>query len=381
MPGPADHVVAMPRSGIREIMDLAWEIGDVVHLEVGEPNFETPVHVCEAAARAAMSGATRYTPNAGIPELRAALAEKVSERNGLDATPDQVVVSAGAVEALFASLVTVLSPGDEILLPDPGWPNFRMMANLLGATPIFYPLRPENGFRPDPEEIATLISPRTRVLLVNTPSNPLGVVLERYELEALLDVAARAGLWVVSDECYDELTFDGELVSPASLGHEASVITAYSFSKTYAMTGWRVGYAVVPAELAAYLAKVQEPLISCVNAVAQHAAVAAVTGPQDAVHEMRSAYRRRRDVAMEVAAEHSLPFVRPSGAFYFWVDVRATSDTSHELALRLVRDHHVATAPGTAFGARGEGWMRLSLANTEDAIRSGLTALSIAVAT
>lgn len=381
MPGPAGHVVAMQRSGIREIMDLAWQVGDVIHLEVGEPNFETPTHVCEAAARAAVSGATRYTPNAGIPELRSAIADKVNERNALSASADQVVVSAGAVEALYASLVTVLSPGDEILLPDPGWPNFRMMTNLLGATPVFYGLRPENGFRPDPDEVESLISPRTRVLLLNTPSNPLGVVLDRDELVALLDVAATADLWVVSDECYDELTFDGGLVSPASLGHEAAVITAYSFSKTYAMTGWRVGYAVVPDDLAVHLAKVQEPLISCVNAVAQHAAVAAVTGPQDAVQEMRSAYRRRRDVAMEVAGERLLPFVRPSGAFYFWVDVRAAGGTSHELALRLVRDHHVAMAPGTAFGGRGEGWMRVSLANTADAIRTGLHALADAVIT
>ena len=246
MPVPAEHIAAMPRSGIREIMDLAWELGDVVHLEVGEPNFDTPRHICEAAAAAAMNGATRYTPNAGVVQLREALATKVRDRNHVDADASRIVVGAGAVEALYASLATVLSPGDEILLPDPGWPNFRMMADLLRARPVFYRLRPENGFRPDADEVRSLVTHRTRALLLNSPSNPLGVVLDSADLVALLDVAARYDLWVLSDECYDELTFDAPLVSPASLGHEAAVITVYSFSKSYAMTGWRVGYAVVP---------------------------------------------------------------------------------------------------------------------------------------
>lgn len=376
MPRPADHVVSMSRSGIREIMDLAWAMGNVVHLEVGEPNFETPSHVCEAAAEAALGGATRYTPNAGVLALREALVAKVGARNGIQTDAAGIVVSAGAVEALYASLVTVLSPGDEILLPDPGWPNFRMMAALLSVRPVFYGLRPENGFRPDPDEIRSLITGRTRVLLVNTPSNPLGVVLGRDDLTPLLDIAAAADLWVVSDECYDELTFDSPLVSPASLGHDAAIITAYSFSKTYAMTGWRVGYAVVPEVLAVHLAKVQEPLISCVNAVAQHAALAAVTGPQDCVGEMRDAYRARRDAALAVAVDHNLSYVHPGGAFYLWIDVRDSSLTAHEMALELVRNHRVAVAPGTAFGDRGEGWIRVSLANTEEAVRIGVNAIA-----
>jgi aspartate aminotransferase len=380
VPGPAERVAAMPRSGIRELMDLAWELGDVVHLEVGEPNFDTPRHICEAAAAAALGGATRYTPNAGVAPLREALAVKVSERNRIVADASRIVVGNGAVEAIYASLATVLAPGDEILLPDPGWPNFRMMATLLGARPIFYRLRPEDGFRPDADEVRSLVTQRTRALLVNSPSNPLGVVLNAGDLVPLLDVAAERDLWVLSDECYDELTFDDPLVSPAALGHEASVITAYSFSKTYAMTGWRVGYAVVPPELAGHLAKVQEPVISCVNAVAQHAALAAVTGPQQCVAEMRNAYRARRDAAVAAATEGSLGFVRPGGAFYLWLDVRDAGATSRELALDVLRHRRVALAPGTAFGAEGEGWMRVSLANTEDAIRAGIGALADTVA-
>ena len=181
---------------------------------------------------------------------------------------------------------------------------------------------------------------------------------------------------MLSDECYDELTFDAPLVSPASLGHEAAVITVYSFSKTYAMTGWRVGYAVVPRDLADHLAKVQEPLISCVNAVAQHAALAAVTGPQQCVADMLAAYRARLEAAVKVAAERSLGYVRPGGAFYLWVDVRGAGATAHDLALDLLRHHRVAVAPGTAFGDEGEGWVRMSLANSEEAIRAGVAALA-----
>ena len=376
MPVPAEHIAAMPRSGIREIMDLAWELGDVVHLEVGEPNFDTPRHICEAAAAAAMNGATRYTPNAGVVQLREALAAKVRDRNRVDADASRIVVSAGAVEALYASLATVLSHGDEILLPDPGWPNFRMMADLLRARPVYYRLRPQNGFRPDPDEVRSLVTHRTRALLLNSPSNPLGVMLDTADLVALLDVAARHDLWVLSDECYDELTFDAPLVSPASLGHEAAVITVYSFSKTYAMTGWRVGYAVVPRVLAGHLAKVQEPLISCVNAVAQHAALAAVTGPQQCVADMLAAYRTRLDAAVAVAAERSLEYVRPGGAFYLWVDVRNAGAGSQDLALNLLRHRHIAVAAGTAFGDEGEGWVRISLANTEEAICAGVSALA-----
>jgi aspartate/methionine/tyrosine aminotransferase len=369
----------MSRSGIREIMDLAWELGDVVHLEVGEPNFDTPRHICEAAATAAMSGATRYTPNAGVDQLREALAAKVCDRNRVDADAGRIVVSAGAVEALYASLATVLSPGDEILLPDPGWPNFRMMADLFRARPVFYRLRPENGFRPDADEVRSLVTRRTRALLLNSPSNPLGVVLDTADLVALLDVAASHDLWVLSDECYDELTFDAPLVSPASLGHEAAVITVYSFSKTYAMTGWRVGYALVPRDLAGHLAKVQEPLISCVNAVAQHAALAAVTGPQQCVADMLAAYRARLEAAVALAAERSLGYLRPGGAFYLWVDVRNAGTKSQDLALNLLRHHRVAVAAGTAFGDEGEGWVRISLANTEEAIRTGMSALADSV--
>ncbi|MGH3665616.1 MAG: pyridoxal phosphate-dependent aminotransferase [Egibacteraceae bacterium] len=373
----ASAASTMPRSGIREIMDLAWAMPDAIHLEVGEPNFPTPPHVVEAAARAAAAGHTRYTPNAGMPELRQALAEKVASRNGLVVAPEQVIVTSGAVEALYSTLLSLLDPGDQILLPDPGWPNFRMMAGLLRAEVVGYPLAPRSGYQPEIADLERLVGPRSKVLLLNTPSNPVGAVLDADHVQALLDFARAHGLWVVSDECYDEIVYDGALTSPGALDTDGRVISVYSFSKTYAMTGWRVGYAVVPEALAETLSKVQEPLISCVNAPAQVAAHVAVTGPQDVVAEMRDAYRSRRDAVVARLREAGVPAFPPGGAFYLWVDVSASGLSSRNFAHELVVRHHVAVVPGTAFGARGEGAVRLSLTTSQDLLLEGVERLTL----
>jgi aspartate/methionine/tyrosine aminotransferase len=357
-------------------MDLAWATPGVVHLEVGEPDFPTPAHIGEAAQRAIEERRVRYTPNAGVMDLREAMADKVTTRNGFAVSPDQIVVGAGAVEAIYASLVCTLAPGDEILLPDPGWPNFTMMATLLSAQPVYYPLRAANGFMPDAAEIERLITPRTKVILINSPSNPLGVVMDEASVVSLYEMARRHDLWIVSDECYDEITFDQPQFSPGQLDVDGRVISTFSMSKTYAMTGWRVGYAAVPLELASVLAKTQEPLISCVSSPAQFAAIAALTGPQDCVHEMRDAYRSRRDAAVEVARASSIPFVTPQGAFYLWLDIGATGLTAREFALSLITAGGVAVAPGTAFGVEGEGWIRISLANSQEAVVGGINAVA-----
>lgn len=368
------QVVDMPRSGIREIMDLAWRTPDCVRLEVGEPDFDTPQHIREAGIKAIVDGHTRYSPNAGINSLREALSVKVGEVNGFAVEPDQIVVATGAVEAIFASLISLMSPGDEILLPDPGWPNFRMMADLLSAKPVFYPLRPENDFLPNPADIETLIGERTRVLLVNFPSNPLGAVASMSRLQEIYEVARRHDLWIVSDECYDQIVFDGSCPSPALIDRDGRVIATYSFSKTYAMTGWRVGYAAVPERIAETLPKVQEPLVSCVSGPAQYAALGALDGPQDCVQEMLDAYRMRRDAAVHECESAGLTFLTPQGAFYLWVSI--DGDDSHSFALELVDKHRVALAPGTAFGAHGNGWVRLSLANSVESVVRGVRAVA-----
>ncbi len=369
-----DSVKSMPRSGIREIMDLAWRTPDCLHLEVGEPDFGTPEHIREGGVRAIQEGKTRYTPNAGIPELRAALAEKIQRVNGYEVDAQQIVVSSGAVEAIYASLVTMLSPGDEILLPDPGWPNFRMMADLLSANIMYYPLRPENGFLPDPQEIADRITSKTRVLLVNFPSNPLGSVPTVGLLKELYEVAQAHDLWIVSDECYDQIVFDGTSPSPAIIDSDGRVISTYSFSKTYAMTGWRVGYAAVPPQVADILSKVQEPLISCVSGPAQYAALSALEGPQQCVTEMVDAYRSRRDAALAACNESGLTYLVPQGAFYLWLSIEHRD--SLKFALDLVDRKKVAIAPGSAFGENGNGWLRISLANSADSVVKGVHAIA-----
>jgi aspartate aminotransferase len=362
----------MPVSRIREIMELAWEDPEVIHLEVGEPDFPTPEHVVEAAHEAARSGLTRYAPNAGLPELREALADKVTRRNGYEASPDQVVVTQGGIQALYLVLLALLEPGDEVLLPDPAWPNFRMIAHLLGARVLPYPLVSEGDFLPRLEDLERLVTPRTRAILVNTPSNPLGTVVPRELVEPLLEFARRRDLWYISDEVYDEVVFDDAFVSAGAVADPGDrLVSIYSFSKVYAMTGWRVGYLVAPPDLAKLLTGMQEPIVSCVNTPAQLAALAAVTGPQDIVREMRESYQERRDELLEILERGNLPSSQPSGAFYVWTDVSAANVPSMDFARSLIEREHVAVAPGSAFGDLGEGYVRLSLASSREDLLDG----------
>jgi aspartate aminotransferase len=374
MPTLAPGAETMPRSGIRQVMDLAWSLPDpVIGLHVGEPSFTPPEHVIEAARAAYAAGDTHYVPNAGVGELRQALAHKVTTRNGFPVTPEQVIVSAGGAQALHVALSLTLRAGDEVLIPDPGWPNYAMAVMLLQATPVRYPLRPENGFRPDPAELASLVTDRTRVIVVNTPSNPLGTVLPAADVEELVRFAERNDLWLLSDECYDALTFGPEHVGPGRFDRDGRVLSAFSFSKTYAMTGLRVGYLVANEEVTSQAAKLQEPMIACVNAPAQAAALAALRGPQDAVRAMRDAYQERRDLAITQLDAQGMRYLKPEGAFYLWIDVRDRSRGDVATwAMDLLRNEHVAVAPGTTFGPLGEGWARLSLATATEDLLEGI---------
>jgi aspartate aminotransferase len=366
----------MPVSRIREVMELAWDDAEAIHLEVGEPDFPTPEHVVEAAHQAARAGRTRYAPNAGLPDLREALADKVARRNGYEAYPNQVVVTQGGIQALYLVLRALLEPGDEVLLPDPAWPNFRMIAHLLGARVLSYPLVAGGDFLPRLEDLERLVTPRTRAILVNSPSNPLGTVLPRDLLDTLLAFARRRGLWFISDEVYDEVVFDDVFVSAGSVADPGDrLVSVYSFSKVYAMTGWRVGYLVAPPDMAKLLTGMQEPIISCVNTPAQMAALAAVTGPQDIVRKMRDAYRARRDELLDILDRGGLPSSQPSGAFYVWADVSEASQPSMDFARSLIEREHVAVAPGSAFGELGEGYVRLSLASSRENLLDGASRL------
>src|SRR5215208_5453340 len=374
----ADHARRMPRSGIREVMDLAWSMGDpVIGLHVGEPSFATPEHVLDGARRALDRGETRYVANAGIPALREAIADKVARQNGLEATPEQVVVTAGGMQALYVALSATVAAGDEVLLPDPGWPNFAMAVQLLQASPVGYPLHADDAFLPDIAELGRRVTDRTRAVIVNFPSNPLGAVLPADLAERLCRFADEHDLWLISDECYDAITFDAGHVSPGVYDEQDRVLSCFSFSKTYAMTGMRVGYLVAPAPVAEAAAKMQEPLIACVNAPAQYAALAALEGPQEVVEVMRRAYHERRDAAAAALDAAGVGYLLPRGAFYMWVDVRDRCGGDVKAwALELLRERHVAVAPGTAFGAGGEGWVRISLATDTEDLLEGLERLA-----
>lgn len=375
---PLARVAAeIPPQGVRVIMELAWKIPDAIHLEVGEPNFPTPAHIVEAAALAVRDDRWHhYTPNAGIWSLREAIAEKMRSRNGLEVTPEQVVVHAGAVEGIASVLLALAEAGDEVLIPGLTWPNYEMFLRLQGATPVPYPLREANGFLPDPDEIARLVTPRTKALFTNTPGNPTGTVFPAELLRALVDLCRRYDLYLVSDEVYEDIVFDAPHVSAARFDTDGRVITLSGFSKGYAMTGWRIGYTVSPPRIAEVITKIQEPLISCTNAVAQKAAEAALRGPQDVVEAMRQAYRRRRDMALDILRREGLYRYTPQGAFYLLVDVRGAGEDSYAVARALLREEKVAVAPGEAFGAQGRGLVRVSLASSEEAIREGLTRLA-----
>ncbi len=373
----ARSVAAMPRSGIREVLDLAVSRPGVIRLEIGEPDFPTPAHIVEAAARAAEAGFTKYTVNRGLHSLREAIRAKLAARNGIDAAVEQIVVTTGGGTALMETLLALVEPGEAILIPDPAWPNYAMMAATLHATALRYPLERSADFEPDLDALDALAAdPRAKALVVNSPANPTGSVWRPRTVEGVLEIAARHDLYLVSDEVYEEIVFEGEHVSPAALDEDGRVVTVFSASKTYAMTGWRVGYLVAPPPLADLIAKVQEPVVSCATAVAQKALEAALLGPQDCVREMRDAYRRRRDATVRALRAEGLFVTEPRGAFYLFAEAAAAGDETLALARQLVLEHGVAVAPGETFGPRASGLVRLSLAASEDALAEGVGRLA-----
>jgi aspartate/methionine/tyrosine aminotransferase len=374
---PLNQVVEnMPRSGIREIMDLAREILDVIDLSVGEPGFPTPQHIVQAAEEAMEQGFTKYTPNAGLPSLREQIVSKLTTINRLNAGVDNVVVTTGAVGGLATAVMAIAEPGEEVLVPDPGWPNFQMMVTCSYAVPRLYPLSPESGFWPRIEDLQGIVGPRTKAIIINSPCNPTGAVFSGELIESLVDFAARHDLYLIADEVYEQLIFEAEHVSPARFDEEGRVVGVHSFSKTYAMTGWRVGYVVAPHAIAALIAKLQEPFFSCASSVSQKAAEAALGGPQDCVAEMRTGYKKNLDLSSALLTDAGLGFVRPLGTFYIMVDISPFGMDSYTFARRLLQEAGVAVAPGRTFGPSADGYVRVSLAPTEEEIHRGLARLS-----
>ena len=378
MLGPSNTILSMPRSGIREINDLASQYPNVIHLEIGQPNFSTPEHISRAAGEAAVNGFTYYTPNSGIPELREAIAAKIQSFNGLAAGVENVTVTTGGCGALFTTLLTLCDPGDAILLSDPTWPNYEMMASLQGLEVRHFPLRAKDGWLPNPEEIEKQITPNSRAMILVSPSNPTGTMIGDDLMRELLDLARQHNLWVISDEVYDEITFGEPAVSAYGIDPDR-VISVFSFSKTYAMTGWRIGYTVARPDIAAVLGNSQEPTTSCVSSLSQIGALTALRGPQDQVRMMRDAYWERRDLVTEMLSGADLPYARPEGAFYVWVDISQSRLSDDEFARRMVIDHRVAVVPGTTFGPGGGTHVRVSLATDTESLLEGVSRLIKAV--
>ena len=368
-------LAAMPSSGIRDTFERIATMTDVINLAPGEPNFPTPPHIVEAAARATEAGHTKYVSNAGLPELRERLCDKLKSQNGITVGSDELIVTHGAMGALYSAFAALVEPGDEVLLPDPSWPNFLMMATLRSAAVKTYRVAAKNGFLPDMAELEAMVSRKTRLLLINTPLNPIGSIIPRRRMQELLDFAQAHDLWLVCDEAYDALTYNDQFVSAAALSHRERVIGIYSFSKTYAMTGWRIGYMVVPREIAPVLADLQEAMISCASTPGQWAALAALEGPQDVVDEMRDAYAARRQLALDTLARHGVSAHPPDGAFYLWIDIAGAGLPSWEFANILLEEDGVAIVPGLDFGPGGEGYVRASLASAPEAIAEGLDRL------
>ncbi len=378
MPQLAPHIPSVPGSGIRRIYEIAAELDGVVSLGVGEPDVPLAPHIAAAAKAAWDRDDTDYNPNGGILPLRRAIVEKLHRDNGIDVDLEQVWVTIGGTQAVHLAMQLVLGAGDEVLIPDPGYTIFPMNARMLDATPVAYPLTPERGFLPDLAELETLVTDRTRLLIVNSPSNPLGVVFPREVLAELLEFARRHDLWVLSDEVYERFSWGGPHVSMASLDHDDRVFSVFSFSKSYAMTGVRVGYLVTPPGLAPTLRSMQEASISCVGMPDQFAALAAIEGDQSHVEDAAAHYRANLDVATAALDARGIRYLRPGGAFYLWVDVSHASDGDVAgWAERLLLHERLAVAPGSAFGRSGEGWIRLCVAATESDLLTGIGRLPV----
>jgi aspartate aminotransferase len=376
MPDLASHVASIPASGIRRIHELANDMTGVIMLAVGEPDVPVASHIASAAQSAWAADDTNYSANGGIRPLREAIVRKLAVRNKLSVELEQVWVTVGATQALFQAMGLVLDAGDAVLVPDPGYTTFTMAARMLQADVLSYRLRVDDHFLPDFDELERLVTTATRAIIVNTPSNPLGVVFPESTLRELLDFARRHDLWVISDEVYERFTYGAEHVSIARFDDDERVLSVFSFSKTYAMTGIRIGYLVTPPGLTATMQRVQEAQISCVNVPAQRAAIAALDGPQDGVEAASSHYRDNIQAAASLLHERGIRFLDPRGAFYMWVDVSYASEGDVAgWCERFLLEQHVAVAPGSAFGRSGEGWIRLCAAANREQLLEGIARL------
>lgn len=373
-------------SGIRKIVAAATELekkGEkIIHLEIGRPDFDTPLHIKEAAVQALEKGEVHYTPISGIQELREALANKLLLENNIKANPDnEIIITIGAIQGLYLSILGTVNPGEEVLVPNPGWASYKNIIKMARAVPVEYDLEPPD-FNLVIEDMERKINTNTKMILLCSPNNPTGTMFTYEELSQIAELAIKHNLLVLSDEPYEKIAFDGNKhISIASLpGMSERTLTVNSFSKTYSMTGWRIGYLVGPAKITTYLLRAHQNMVTCPTAFAQWGALAALNGPQACVAEMVQEFNRRRKMVVErLNAIPNVTCHNPKGTFYAFPNVSYYSQKTEDLAYYLLKEAHIGVVQGSAFGTAGEGFLRISFANSYDNIWEGLDRLEVAL--
>jgi aspartate/methionine/tyrosine aminotransferase len=347
---------------------------EIVHLELGEPDFDTPKHICDTAVKAINEGYTHYNPAAGYPDLRKIISDEINKTRGITTNPEQVVVVPGGKPIMFYGIFALVDEGDEVIYPNPGFPIYESLINFIGAKPIPIPLREENDFRLDVQELSKLVSPKTKLLIINSPQNPTGGILTHDDLEQIARIAVDNDLWILSDEIYSRILYEAEFESITQFpGLQERTLILDGLSKTYAMTGWRIGYGIANETLAAHISRLATNCNSCTSSFTQVAAGQALAGPQEGVLKMVEEFKRRRDVFVDgLNGIDGISCKKPLGAFYVFPNITKTGWNSKKLEEFLLEKHGVAGLSGTSFGKYGEGYLRFSYANSIENIEKAL---------
>lgn len=380
----AERMENVPGSGTLEILSIANELEaegeDVIHLEVGQPDFATPEHIKEAAVEALERGETGYTSSSGIPELKESISKYIKEKN-IDRDPEEIIVTPGAKHSLFTAMTVGLDPEDEIILPSPCW-TYEGMVRIINAEPVFVEAKEEKKFKLNPEDVKEKISPKTNMLLLNYPNNPTGAMIDEETIKSLADLSVDHDFWIIADEVYERLIYQEE--TPPSIASlekcRDRIIYINGFSKTYAMTGWRLGYTAAPQNVIDEMIKIQQNSTTCATAFVQHAGIEALEGPQDCVDEMREEYEKRRNAIVEgLNSIEGISCVNPSGAFYVFPSIEGLEKDSMDFCKYLLKEAGVATTPGSAFGPTGEGNFRISYASSMERLKEALDRMGNAI--
>jgi aspartate aminotransferase len=358
--------------------DLEAQGKEMVHLEIGEPDFDTPRNIVDSAIDALNNRYTHYCPSAGLNELREAVAEDISKRRGIKVQPKNVVITPGGKPIIIFSMLALVNPGEEVIYPNPGYPIYESVINFINAKAVPIKLREENHFRLDVDELLSLVTSKTKMIVINSPQNPTGSVLTREDLEAIARVAVEKNIYILADEIYNRILYEGEHVSITTFpGMLERTIILDGFSKTYAMTGWRVGYGVMPEDLAVQVAKLETNTNSCTTTFTQMACIEALKGDQSAVDEMVAEFRKRRDIFIDgLAGIEKFRCHKPQGAFYLFSNIEAFGLSSSEMEHQLMHEAGIAALSGTSFGAHGEGYIRFSYATSRENIERALGKLA-----